>query len=207
MKYDWKKFEKKYYLPKQEPELVEIPKQCFIMIDGQGDPNSEGFSERIGVLYSVAYAIKMMPRHGFTPEGYFDFTVYPLEGYWGLTEKGIKIKEAGGLAKDELIYTLMMKQPDFVSDEVFEKAIEYVKHKKPHSLLNDVRFETIEAHEVVQILHIGPYDDEPRSFEKMTDFMAERGLKPATLIHKEIYLGDARKIAPEKRKTVLRYRL
>ena len=205
MKYDWKKFEKQYYFPGQVPQEIELPKQRFITIKGQGNPNSEGFSERIGVLYSVAYAIKMMPRHGFTPEGYFDFAVYPLEGCWGLTEKGIKLKEAGGLVKEELIYTLMMKQPDFVSQEVFQRAIDYVAHKKPHNLLGEVHFETVEAHRAVQILHIGSYDDEPISFEKMTDFMAERDLKPRTLVHKEIYLGDPRKTAPEKRKTVLRY--
>jgi len=92
MKFEWRKQEKNLYLPKEKPELLTVPKQKFITIQGKGDPNSPQFSELVGVLYSVAYAIKMIPKHGFTPEGYYDYTVYPLEGLWDLTEEGLIIR-------------------------------------------------------------------------------------------------------------------
>src|SRR5690554_5569200 len=110
MKHEWRKHEKELYMPKAKPELVTVPKQKFLMIDGQGNPNSEEFAERVGVLYSLSYAIRMMPKQGYTPEGYFEYTVYPLEGIWDLTEKGRKLDT---LDKEELVYTIMIRQPDF----------------------------------------------------------------------------------------------
>ena len=129
MKYEWRKQEKNLYLPKQKPELITVPAQKFFMIKGKGNPNSEEFSEKIGVLYSLAYAIRMMPKQGFTPEGYFEYTVYPLEGIWDLSEEGRKLET---LNKDELLYTIMIRQPDFVTEEVVQKAFERVRKKKPH---------------------------------------------------------------------------
>lgn len=111
------------------------------MIKGKGNPNHEYFAEKIGVLYSLAYAIKMMPRQGYTPEGYFEYTVYPLEGVWNLTAAG---KQSDLLNKDELLYTLMIRQPDFATEEVVQRAFETVRKKKPHPLLNDVAFGTLE---------------------------------------------------------------
>jgi hypothetical protein len=204
MKYEWRKQEKDLYLPTEKPELRTVPKQKVFMLSGQGNPNSENFSERVGVLYSLAYAVRMMPKQGYTPEGYFEYTVYPLEGLWDLTEKGRKLNS---LDKDELLYTVMIRQPDFVTEEVAERAFEHVRKKKPHPLLKEATFDTVEDGLAVQILHIGPYDDEPRSFEKMKEFINNNNLEITTLKHREIYLSDPRKTEPAKLKTVLRYRV
>ena len=202
MKYEWRKKEKEYYIPKEKPQLVEIPKFKYFTLEGQGNPNSEGFKECIGVLYSLSYAIRMMPKNGINPEGYFEYTVYPLEGVWDLTEKG-RLEET--LNKDELVYKLMIRQPDFVTEEVVEMAMEIVKKKKYHPLLEKVKFESIKEGLSVQMLHVGPYDDEPRTFSVMKDFCAENNLEIKTLAHKEIYLSDFRKTEASKLKTVLRY--
>jgi Uncharacterized conserved protein len=202
MKYEWKKHEKSLYFPKQIPEVITIPKQTFFMLKGKGNPNSDSFAEKIGVLYSLAYAVRMMPKQGCIPEGYFEYTVYPLEGLWDLTEKG---KQSGTLNKDELLYTIMIRQPDFVTTGVVNKAFEIVRKKKPHPLLDDVIFGTMEDGLSVQMLHLGSYDDEPKSFKIMNDFIANNNLVNDSLIHREIYLSDARKTQPDKLKTVLRY--
>lgn len=202
MKYEWRKQEKDLYVPKQKPEIVTVPEQNFFMINGKGNPNNEEFAEKIGVLYSLAYAIRMMPKQGYTPEGYFEYTVYPLEGIWDLTEEGRKLDT---LNKDELLYTIMIRQPDFVTKDIADKAFENVRKKKPHPLLNDVTFGTIEDGLSVQMLHVGSYDNEPQSFELMKEFIEKNNLERVFLQHREIYLSDARKVEPEKFKTVLRY--
>lgn len=202
MKHEYKKHEKELYCPKTQAELVRVPKQKFFCIKGKGNPNGEDFTERIGVLYSLAYAVRMMPKNGFTPDGYFEYTVYPLEGLWDLTEDGRKSEV---LNKDELLYTIMIRQPDFVNDTVIEKAFEMVNKKKPHPLLKEVYFDEIEDGLAVQIMHIGSYDNEPESFNKMKAFIESNELKIKTLVHREIYLSDARKVAPNKLKTILRY--
>lgn len=204
MKHEWRKKEKEYYIPKQKPKLVEIPEFKFFTINGRGNPNSEEFSEAIGVLYSLSYAVRMMHKSDNIPEGYFEYTVYPLEGLWGLTEKG---KELEYLDKNELIYTLMIRQPRFVNDEVFNRAMKIVKRKKAHKLLDKVKFESIKDSLSVQMLHIGPYDDEPITFKIMQKFCDENNLRLRTKVHREIYLSDFRKTNPEKLKTVLRYKV
>ncbi len=204
MKFEWRKHEKDLYLPKEKPVLVTVPKQKFFMISGKGNPNSEEFSEKIGVLYSLAYAVRMMPKQGFTPEGYFEYTVYPLEGIWDLTEEGRKLDT---LNKDELVYTIMIRQPDFVTEDVAHRAFEIARKKKPNPLLDKVTFDTMEDGLSVQMMHIGPYDDEPRSFEQMRKFIEENNLEITTLVHREIYISDARKTDKSKLKTVFRYRV
>lgn len=202
MKYEWKKKEKELYLPKSEPTIVNVPKQKFFTVTGMGNPNSQEFAEKVGLLYSLAYAVKMMPKKGYIPDGYFDYAVYPLEGLWDLTEKG---KQADRLDKEELIYKIMIRQPDFVTKEIAHKAIDIVKNKNNTTILDCVKFEVIEDGISVQILHIGSYDDETRSFEKMKTFIDENNLHIKTLRHREIYISDARKVEKEKLKTVLRY--
>jgi len=204
MKFEWKKQEKNLYLPKYKPELITVPQQKFFMISGKGNPNSEEFSEKIGVLYSLAYAVRMMPKQGYTPEGYYEYTVYPLEGVWDLTEEG---KKADTLIKDELLYTIMIRQPDFVTEEVTEQAFENVRKKKNHPFLKDAVFETMEDGLSVQMMHIGSYDDEPESFNQMKKFIKENNLEITTLKHREIYISDARKTETSKLKTILRYRV
>jgi hypothetical protein len=195
--------EKELYIPKQKPALVSIPEHKFFMIKGQVNPNETQFSENIGVLYSLAYAVRMMPKKGFTPEGYFEYTVYPLEGIWDLTEG----KKLDTLNKDELLYTIMIRQPDFVTEEVVERAFETVRKNKLHPLLGKVTFDTIEDGLSVQMLHLSSYDDEPKSFAKMNIFLEDNQLERTSLTHREIYLSDFRKVEAAKLKTVLRYRV
>lgn len=202
MKYEWKKQEKNLYLPKEKPELITIPKQKFFMISGKANPNSEEFSEKVGVLYSLSYAVRMMPKQNYTPNGYFEYTVYPLEGIWDLTEEG---RQSSVFNKDELLYTIMIRQPEFVTQEVVNIAFENVKKKKTHPLLDEVTFEEMEDGLSVQMMHIGSYDDEPQSFEQMKKYIQENNLKIITLRHREIYISDARKTEKSKLKTVLRY--
>lgn len=202
MKHEWRKKEKNYYIPKAKPEIVNMEKFKFIQIKGSGNPNNEEFSERVGVLYSLAYAIKMMPKKGITPDGYFDYTVYPLEGIWDLDEEG-RLKNE--FDKNNLVYNIMIRQPDFVTKEVFDLAMEMTKKKKPNKLLDDVVFGEIEEGMCVQMMHIGPYDDEYKSFEVMKEFIKDNNLVIKSLAHREIYISDVRKTASEKLKTVLRY--
>ena len=202
MKYEWKKHEKDIYIPKTIPTLVNIPSAKYFCIKGKGNPNTEDFSNRISVLYTMSYAVRMMPKNGYTPDGYYEYTVYPLEGLWDLTEKGRKSEI---LNKDELLYTIMIKQPDFVNETVFKKALEISNKKKPNPLLNEITFETIEDGFSVQMLHIGSYDNEIVTFNIMKQYIEENNFKIKSLIHREIYLSDARKVDKDKLKTVLRY--
>lgn len=204
MKYEWKKQGKELYLPKNEPQIIDVPSMKFLTLMGKGNPNGEEFGEAIGVLYSLAYGIKMMPKKGITPEGYFEYTVFPLEGVWDLAEEA-RGKET--LDKDSLIYTIMIRQPDFVTEELARTVLEQTKHKKPHPLLDKVSFEEIEEGLCVQMLHNGPYDNEPESFARMEQFCKEKGLERLSKIHREIYLTDARRTQPEKQKTVLRFKV
>ncbi len=202
IKYEWRKKEKEYYLPKSKPEVVNIKEFKFIQLKGEGNPNNEEFSKAVGVLYSLAYTIKMMPRNGVNIEGYYDYVVYPLEGLWDLKEesRGNEI-----LDKDKLVYTIMIRQPGFVTEEVFNKAMEIVKKKKPHSLLDNVKFESIEEGKCVQMMHIGSFDEEDKTFEVMKNYCNENNLEIKSKVHREIYISDFRKTAKDKLKTVLRY--
>lgn len=202
MKHEWKKHEKELYLPKDEPTLLTVPKQKFFMIKGKGNPNNIEFAERVGALYSLAYAVRMMPKQGHTPDGYFEYTVYPLEGVWDLTEEG---KQLVTLNKEELLYTIMIRQPDFVTHEAMELAFKQAEKKKPHPFLKEVTFASIEDGLCVQMLHVGSYDDEPKSFNRMKGFIQNNGLERTAMQHREIYISDTRKVEKDKLKTVLRY--
>jgi hypothetical protein len=206
MKHEWKKAEKGLYLPKQKPELIKVPPLKFFSIKGQGDPNEELFAETIGILYSLAYAVKMSPKNGFAPGDYFEYSVYPLEGIWDLTEEAKK-KQTVKLDKSSLIYNLMIRQPDFVTADYASEIIERTKKKKPHPLLENAVFEIIEDNYCVQMMHIGSYDDEPASFTRMEEFCKENNLKRLSKQHREIYLSDFRKVSPDKLKTVLRFQI
>ncbi|MEO0470334.1 MAG: GyrI-like domain-containing protein [Bacteroidota bacterium] len=204
-KHEWRKAEKNLYLPKRKPEVIDVPTFQFITIKGAGNPNSEWFGEYIGLLYSMAYAIKMnLKKIAHPPEGYTDFTVYPLEGVWDISEEAKK-NFTGKLNKDELVFKLMLRQPDFVSESFFQEMHELVKQKKPHQLLDEVRFEKITDGKSVQMLHLGSYDDEPATFAEMERFATEQALTRLSKVHREIYLSDFRKVPADKLKTVLRF--
>jgi hypothetical protein len=204
MKFEWKKQEKNLYLPDEYPTLITIPPQKFIVVGGEGNPNEGAFAERVGVLFSLSYAVRMMPKQGYVPERYFEYTVYPLEGVWDLSDVG---KQSDALDKNELVYRIMIRQPEFVTPDVFERALDIVGRKTGHPLLGDVSFETLEDGLSVQMMHVGPYDDESRSFTLMKRFIGENQLRLVTRQHREIYLQDARKTEKERLKTVLRYRV
>ena len=206
MKQDWKKVDKQYYIPKTKPELVKVPPFKFFLIHGQGDPNDKPFQENIGVLYSLSYAIKMSQKNNFAPKDYYEYTVYPLEGIWDLTEEA-KNSNSETLDKSQLVFNLMIRQPDFVTPDFALQAIERTKKKKYHPLLEKVRFETIEDNNCIQIMHIGSYDSEPASFKLMEDFCQQNGYIRESKQHREIYLSDFRKVSPDKLKTVLRFRI
>ncbi|MDC7221135.1 MAG: GyrI-like domain-containing protein [Spirochaetales bacterium] len=206
MKHEWKKQEKELYLPKGEPTVVSLPKMSFFTVEGEGNPNDEAFGEYIQVLYSLSYAVRMSRKAGIEPAGYFEYTVYPLEGVWSLTKKGIAEYD-GSLDKDELAFELMIRQPDFVRPDFAGEILERTKKKKPHPLLDKVEFKSIEEGRCVQMMHLGPYDDEPASFGRMEAFCRDEGLTRKSKVHREIYISDVRRTAPEKLKTVLRFKV
>lgn len=206
MKHQWRKQEKAIYLAKAKPELINVPEFKYFTIEGEGNPNSEQFPEYIGVLYALSYAAKMSIKKGWAPHGYFDYTVYPLEGIWDINEE-TKKHFNGTINKNHLVFKLMIRQPGFV-DEVFAQiVIEHTKRAKPHELLGQVKFETIYDGPCVQMMHIGSYDNEPESFRLMEEFAEKQDLTRTSKTHREIYLNDARKVAPEKLKTVLRFKV
>lgn len=204
MKHEWRTQEKLIYQPKGEPVVVELPAFSFFTLMGEGNPNEKPFAECVGVLYSLAYAVKMSPKKGIAPEGFYDYSVYPLEGVWDISEEG-KRKFDGTIDKNELVFRLMIRQPDFVDETYALQIIEQTKKSKPHPLLEKVRFETITEGLCVQILHVGSYDNEPASFRKMEEFAENHRLIRTSKIHREIYLTDARKTSAEKLKTILRF--
>ena len=206
MKHEWRKKEKEYYLPGNRPSRVEIPEFAFFSIAGKGNPNDESFAEYITVLYSLSYAIKTSPRKGTVPEGYYDYTVYPLEGVWDI-DKEAKENCTGKFDKDHLVFNLMIRQPDFVDANFARTVLEQVKKDKPHALLNQVKFEKLTDGDSIQMLHTGSYDDEPASFQLMENFAETWNLKRVSKVHREIYLTDARKVEAEKLKTVLRFQV
>ena len=197
MKYEWRKSEKALYGAKQKPELVEVPSQQFIVIEGEGDPNAADFSERVSALYSLAYSIKMLFK-SMMKDKVTDFTVYPLEGIWE--------KAAGeGFDKSQLRYQLMIQQPTVITQDIFAVALENVRKKKPHPLYDDIRWQSLPEERAIQFLHIGGYDSEPASFKKMDELASSLGLERCDQVHREIYLSNKNRTAEEKLKTILRY--
>jgi len=204
MKHEWKKNDKQFYLPKNKPETIVVPKFNFYCIQGKGNPNDDFFADYIGVLYSLSYATKMSPKQGFAPDNYEEYTIFPLEGIWDIDDDARK-NYSGTLDKKALVFKLMMRQPNFVTQEFAQDTIERVRKKKTHELLDKVKFESIEDGLCVQMLHEGSYDTESASFRKMQEFADENNLQRIGQNHREIYLSDARKVASDKLKTVLRF--
>lgn len=161
-KYEWRKQLKELYLPKKQPTKIEVPEMKFFTIEGSGNPNSERFKDNIEILYALSYAIRMMPKKGITPEGYFEYAVFPLEGHWDLDEEGRKLDY---LNKDHFVYKLMIRQPDFVTEHLFQYAVNRVKQKKTNLNFDNVQFELITEGLCVQSMHVGSYEDEPKTFE------------------------------------------
>lgn len=206
MKYEWRKSEKQRYLPKLKPEVLVIPEFQFLTIAGEGNPNNKAFPAYISALYAVSYAIKMTLKRSAPPKNYMDYTVYPLEGIWGINEEAIKSYD-GTLNKDDLVFKLMIRQPEFVADAFVQDMIELTKKKKPHPLLEHLKFQKIAEGKCVQMMHVGPFEKEPETFKIMEEFAKKNGLNRLSKEHREIYLSDFRKVSPEKLKTVLRFQV
>lgn len=211
MKHEWKKHEKVLYGAKDSPALVDIPAQNFIMIKGSGNPNGTDFSNRVSALYSLAYAIKMDYKttalKNIISNEIHDFTVYPLEGIWMKKDDNMQLDTTNELIKDNLEYTIMIRQPDFITTEMVRAALERVKVKKPNPLYEEIFFDMIHDGKCVEILHIGSYDNEPVSFALMDKFVKENGLHRISDWHREIYLNNANRAKTDKLKTILRYKV
>lgn len=191
-------------MPKAKPAIIIVPPMKFIMVDGCGDPNNNpDFESAVQTLYGLSFGIKMLPKKGVVPEGYIDYVVPPLEGLWWINEG----EEFSFEQKDNWKWTLMIRQPEFVTEELFRNAAEDLKHKKKTEGIKEARLEVFDEGLCVQMMHIGPYSTEPETLDVMEKFMMKKGYR-ATFEkggkHHEIYLSDPRRCAPEKMKTVLR---
>lgn len=202
MKRDWKKEEKDIYLPKAKPVPVTVPRYRFFTIEGSGNPNDEPFSQAIGALYSLTWTIRMMHKSGNVPAGHYEYSVHPLEAVWDGADDW---NGSAPLDKSRLTYRVMIRQPDFVTEEIFQWALAECRVKKPSPYLDKVSLAEMEDGLSVQLMHHGPYDDEPASFALMDDFLEESGLTRRGHTHREIYHGNPLKQAPDKLRTVLRY--
>lgn len=205
MAFDFKKEFKEFYMPPKKPTIVKVPKMNYIAVRGSGDPNEEdGFYKKaVGALYAVAYTLRMSYKSDYKIDGFFEYVVPPLEGFWWQDNiHGVDYSN-----KASFKWISMIRLPDFVTEEDLKWAIETAEKKKKIDC-SDVEFMTIEEGICVQIMHIGSYDDEPESVEKMCRFIAENGYEndfSDDRMHHEIYLSDPRKCSPEKLKTVIRH--
>lgn len=205
MAFDYKKEYKEFYMAKKKPEIVTVPVMNYIAVRGKGDPNEEGgeYKDAIGVLYAIAYTIKMSKMGDHRMEGYFDFVVPPLEGFWW--QDGIK--GVDNSRKDLFNWISLIRLPDFVTKEEFGWAVAEAEKKKKIDC-SKAEFLTVEEGLCAQILHLGAFDDEPETVAIMDRFLEEEGYEndfESGRLHHEIYLSDARKTAPEKLKTVIRH--
>ncbi len=205
MPFDFKKEYKEFYMPPKKPGIVKIPKMNYIAVRGTGDPNSENgeYKESIGLLYAVAFTIKMSKMGSHRMAGYFDYVVPPLEGFW--RQEGSDSIDYS--YKEKFHFISAIRLPDFVTADEFNWAVGEAARKKRIDL-SKVEFFTCDEGLCVQCMHIGPYDDEPKTIEAMHEHAAQNGCVPdirAERMHHEIYLSDPRKCAPERLKTVVRH--
>ncbi|MDE6750358.1 MAG: GyrI-like domain-containing protein [Lachnospiraceae bacterium] len=205
MAFDYKKEYKEFYMPKNKPSIVEVPPMNYIAVRGKGNPNEEGseYKQSIGLLYVVAFTIKMSKMGSHRIEGYFDYVVPPLEGFWWQENT----KEIDYSKKEDFHFISVIRLPDFVTKKDFDWAIEEAAKKKKEDF-SKVEFLTVNEGLCVQCMHIGSYDDEPNTIEIMHEFMTDDGYEldiTDTRLHHEIYLSDARRVVPEKLKTVIRH--
>ena len=205
MAFDFKKEYKEFYMPKSKPEIVTVPKANYIAVRGKGDPNDEGgaYQQAAGILYAVAYNIKMSYKTDYRIEGFFEYVVPPLEGFWWQDGvDGIDYSD-----KSTFNWISVIRLPDFVTQKDFDWATGEAEKKK-HLDCSKAEFLTIDEGLCVQIMHIGPFDDEPATVSMMNEYLLENGYEndfSDSRLHHEIYLSDARKVAPEKWKTVIRH--
>ena len=205
MAFDFKKEYTEFYMPKSKPAIVTVPKANYIAVRGKGNPNEEdgAYQKAISVLYAIAYTLKMSYKTDYKINGFFEYVVPPLEGFWW--QEDINGIDYGN--KDSFNWISVLRLPDFISRENFDWAVNTAAKKKKLDC-SSAEFLTIDEGLCVQIMHIGPFDDEPESVAKMDAYLSENGYEndlSDTRLHHEIYMSDARKVTPEKWKTVIRH--
>lgn len=205
MAFDFKKEYKEFYMPKCKPEIVDVPKANYIAVRGKGNPNEEGgaYQQAVGVLYALAYTLKMSYKTDYRMEGFFEYVVPPLEGFWW--QDGIDGVDYS--KKDLFNWISVIRLPDFVTERDFAWAVETATKKKKLDC-SIAEYLTIDEGTCVQIMHIGPFDDEQKTVSIMDAYIKDNGYENDFRdgrLHHEIYLSDARKVAPEKWKTVIRH--
>lgn len=205
MAFDYKKEYKEYYMPKCKPEIVDVPPMNYIAVRGKGDPNEEGgtYQQAISVLYAVAYTLKMSYKTEYKIKGFYEYVVPPLEGFWWQEDK----KNVDYLHKEKFHWISVIRLPDFISKKDFDWAVERASIKKKIDC-SKVEFFTFEEGLCVQMMHQGSFDEEETTVEIMNQYLQEKGYRNdfnKSRLHHEIYLSDARKVIPEKWKTVIRH--
>ena len=205
MAFDFKKEYKEFYMPKSKPEIVTVPKANYIAVRGKGNPNENdgAYQKAISILYAVAYTLKMSYKTEHKIEGFFEYVVPPLEGFWWQDNvDGIDYAD-----KAAFNWISVIRLPEFITQKDFEWAVEAASEKKKLDC-SSAEFLTIDEGVCVQIMHIGAFDDEPQTVALMDEYIAQNGYEndiTESRLHHEIYLSDARKVAPEKWKTVIRH--
>lgn len=205
MAFDFKKEYREFYMPKGKPEIINVPAATYIAVRGKGDPNLEGgsYQQAISVLYAVAYTIKMSYKTDYKIEGFFEYVVPPLEGFWWQDNTA----SPNFNRKDAFQWISVIRLPDFVTRDHFDWAVQTASKKKKLDC-SSAEFLTIEEGLCVQIMHLGPFDDGPKTVALMDAYLKEHGYitdLTTDRLHHEIYLSDARKVPPEKWKTVIRH--
>lgn len=205
MAFDFKKEYKEFYMPKSKPQIVDIPSMNYIAIKGKGNPNEKNgaYQKAIGILYAIAYTLKMSYKTSYKIEDFFEYVVPPLESFWWQDN----IDGVDSSNKDTFNWIATIRLPDFIKKQDFNWAVNQVVNKK-HLDCSSVEFITIEEGLCVQIMHIGSYDNEPISVEIMDKFIKENGYIndiSNTRLHHEIYISDPRRVEPSKMKTVIRH--
>lgn len=205
MAFDFKKEYKELYAPKRKPEIIEVPRVNYVAVRGKGDPNEENgpYQQAIGVLYSVAYTLKMSYRTDYRIEGFYEYVVPPLEGFWWQEGAfGIDYSD-----KSPFCWISAIRLPGFITEKDLAWAVETATRKKKLDC-SKAEFLTVDEGLCVQVMHVGPFDDEPATIEAMNRFVEENGCEndfSSTRLHHEVYLSDARRVAPEKWKTIIRH--
>ena len=205
MAFDFKKEYRAYYMPPSKPEIVEVPRANYLAVRGKGDPNEEGgaYQQAVSVLYAVAYTLKMSHKTDHRIDGFFDYVVPPLEGFWWQENMdGVDYSD-----KSSFHWISVIRLPDFVAQQDVAWAVETASQKKKLDC-SSAEFLTVDEGLCVQMMHLGPFEDEPASVARMDACLAENGYVNdlgRTRLHHEIYLSDSRKVAPEKWKTVIRH--
>ena len=205
MAFDFKKEYKEFYMPKNKPEIVNIPKANYIAVRGKGNPNEEGgaYQQAIGILYAVAYTLKMSYKTDHKIDGFFEYVVPPLEGFWW--QNGVDGVDLSN--KSTFNWISVIRLPDFIAKADFEWAVQTASKKKKIDC-SSAEFITVDEGLCVQIMHIGPFDDEPATVAMMDAYLTQNGYAndfSRDRLHHEIYLSDARKVTPDKLKTVIRH--